>query len=260
MTGARLAVLGVGAVGRSREHLMDRVRPLGRPVDIAVTWVHRGDRLRQTRRERMEALYEPLARLPRHVRAAERPVSERAVVVDDDIARVHALVANERNVVRRVPRRFDDPTRLVSDEDRLAVCEGHVTLWMITRGEHHRVEALRDRIKLGDMIAVLVGDDDLIERVDVCVDHRFDARHRPGVNECRPIAVNEVRVTGERRRVGGDDNWLHSGPTRSAQKSVRDAARAVSSPGKGFITSRLIVYNAYGFRELRRVRTGESGP
>ena len=116
-------------------------------------------------------------------------------------------------VVDVVREHTDHLEALVADDDVVAVGDGVGASRVVAVGVTVRiVERLADGVELGDVIAVLVREHDSVEMVGVLADDIDDAGHRPRVDEYRPVAHGEVRVAGERLRVGSDVVDFHTPP------------------------------------------------
>jgi hypothetical protein len=177
---------------------------------VAVAGVHVLDGVGHPVEDGPDALDEALAGLAGVVRPAEAPVVERAVVGDDDVAAEQAGVADERHVVVGVARGVDDLAVLVADGDGVPVVQSVGTTRVVAVGVQVGVERVEHGVEFADVVAVLVGEHDRVQIVGVLADHVDDAVHRPGVDEHVPLADREVRVAGERLRVGRDVDDFHA--------------------------------------------------
>lgn len=182
--------------------------------------VHGFDRIWETPEESIDAFGERVAGLVRPIGAAERTAGERSVVVHDHVARKQRGVGDEGEVVRSVPRRVHGLDRLVADRDVIPVGQRIGPERVLVEGVHGWIESLDDGFEFGDVIRVLVGEHDGVERRDPVADRVGDLWHRARVDQGRPIARNEMHVAGEYVRIRGHIMDLHTSVTGEGTKNV----------------------------------------
>jgi len=105
--------------------------------------------------------------------------------VDHDVAGEQCGLGDERDVVVGVARRVHHLEFLVADLDRIAVVDSLVPSRVVAVGVQVGVEGVEDRIEFRDVVTVLVGEDDLVDVVDVVLDGADDARIGAGVDQRR---------------------------------------------------------------------------
>ena len=193
----RFAPFGPGQ--RRLDHVPDVAVELG-----AVAGVHVLDGVGQATEERLQTVDERLPVRASDVGAPETPVLESAVVVDHDVAGEDRRLADEGDVVGRVSRRVDDLERLVAGVDAVAIVERVRPSGVLGERVAVGVEGVENGVELPDVIAVLVGEYDRVEGVGVSADRPDNAVHRAGVDEGRALPEHQVRVAGERLRLGSD--------------------------------------------------------
>ena len=113
-------------------------------------------------------------------------------------------------------RRVHHVESLVADEHLLAVVEVAGPTRVVGVGVQRCVEGVQHRIELGDVVAVLVGQHDGVETVGVLPDDVDDPVHRTRVDEHRSVALDEIRVAGERLRVRCHVGYVHTRRWRAA--------------------------------------------